>query len=51
MDEISTLFVENINIDKILIKNLNISLSMKIRDIDIDKGILQNIDIDKILYR
>ena len=37
-------FLENIDIDKEILKNIDI-------DIDIDKGILQNIDIDEISYR
>ena len=46
--------MENIDIDKDNLKNIDIDIDMAILeniDIDIDKGILQNIDIDKIFYR
>ena len=48
--------MENIDIDKDNLKNIDIDIDMAILgnidiDIDIDKGILQNIDIDKISYR
>ena len=48
--------MENIDIDKDNLKNIHIYIDMAILenihiDIDIQKGILQNIDIDKVLYR
>ena len=45
--------MENIDIDKDNLKNIDISIAILVEniDIDIDKGILQNIDIDRILYR
>ena len=50
--------MENINIDKDNLKNIDIDIDIDMAilenidiDIDIDKGILQNIDIDKISYQ
>ena len=49
---IDMVIFENIDIDKAILKNIDINIDMVIlENIDIDKAICQNIDIDRISNR